>query len=173
MEELAKEFFRHLFISVRLNEYIKYFAVLIHCAPHIMKFAVNWQVYFVQVPMIFRSCCSWSLPFGVSSPQISRPSNVSFHKWESHHVPPWFLQHLDSSMNNGSTITRNGWQFQPENDDDDRGTLKISYRIVHYRFNLTVPEQKLSDKFGWAKLPRTSCSVNVKINSCINSSVKS
>jgi hypothetical protein len=54
-EELAKEFLRGFLVLAALHENSQYIAVLIHCSPQVVAFAINRKKYLIQVPFVARS----------------------------------------------------------------------------------------------------------------------
>jgi predicted glycosyltransferase len=52
VEKLAEKSFRSFLVASALHEDVESIAVLVHCPPKILRFPVDLQVHFIQVPCV-------------------------------------------------------------------------------------------------------------------------
>jgi hypothetical protein len=84
-EELAKEFPRGFLVSAALHENSQYIAVLIHCSPQIVAFAINRKKYLIQVPFVVRSGTPVAQLIRILLAELTSP------------CPDGFISHQDST----------------------------------------------------------------------------
>jgi hypothetical protein len=84
-EELAKEFLRGFLVPAALHENSQHIAVLIHCSPQVVAFAINRKKYLIQVQFVARSGTPVAQLIRILLAELTAP------------CPDGFISHEDST----------------------------------------------------------------------------
>jgi hypothetical protein len=77
-EELPKKAFRRLLVSSALDKDIQHIAILVHGPPEIVRFPVDLQVHFIQVPCVATTRTATTQFIGIRLPELQTPLSHGF-----------------------------------------------------------------------------------------------
>src|SRR5205823_4409664 len=77
-EKLAEKSLRRFLVASALHEDVESIAVLVHCPPKILRFPVDLQVHFIQVPCVSTTRTATTQFIGRRLPKFQTPLSHGF-----------------------------------------------------------------------------------------------